>query len=98
MASVTLASPQQRLQHLSLNILSFNVCYLLGNTLAQQQAITRHVALPFETQIPFLQWMIVPYLSSGLFFCLSFAWVRSVDQLSVLSQRLLLATVLASLV
>ncbi len=89
---------QHRLRHLLLNLIAFNVLYLLSNALASQQGVQRHIALPFESQIPFLQWMIVPYLSSGLFFCLSFAWVRTADQLRVLSQRLLLATVLAALV
>ncbi|MFZ6658087.1 phosphatase PAP2 family protein [Undibacterium sp. TJN19] len=66
--------------------------------LAQQAGVTRHLVFPFEADIPFLQWMIVPYLSSGIFFCLVFFSVNSVDELRMLSQRLLLATVLASMV
>jgi hypothetical protein len=42
--------------------------------------------------------MIVPYLSSGFFFCLVFFSVNNIDELRTLSQRLLLATVLASMV
>lgn len=92
------ATLPQRLRHLSLNVFSFSLCYLLANSLAQQQSITRHVALPFEVHIPFLQWMILPYLSSGLFFCLVFFRAASSDALRVVSQRLLLATVAAAMV
>jgi hypothetical protein len=88
---------QQRLRHFLLNLFAFSVCYLLANALAQQRAITRHLVFAFETHIPFLPWMIIPYLSSGIFFCLAFWRAGSIDQLRLLSQRMLLATVVASL-
>ncbi|GGC98244.1 hypothetical protein GCM10011396_52240 [Undibacterium terreum] len=79
-------------------MLLFNLCYLLANSLAQQQHIIRDIALPFERNTPFIEWMVIPYLSSGIFFVWSFLQVESREQLRVLSQRLLLATVCASLI
>ncbi|MEO6917802.1 MAG: phosphatase PAP2 family protein [Collimonas sp.] len=89
---------QMRGRHFIINLLAFALCYPLANLLAAQKHITRNVALPFESALPFVPWMIIPYLSSGFFFAISFAWVRSADDLRVLSQRLLLATVCATLV
>ncbi len=94
----TPATVPHRLRHWLLNSLAFGLCYLTANMLAQQQGVVRHAALSFEADIPFLQWMILPYLSSGLFFCLTFFVVRSQDQLRLLSQRLLLATVIAAFI
>lgn len=98
MASVPMVPVQHRLRHFFLNAIAFNCLYLLSNAHALQQGVQRHAAMAWEEQIPFLPWMIVPYLSSGLFFCLGFAWVQTGDQLRVLSQRLLLATMAAALV
>ncbi len=98
MASANSVTVEQRLLHAGVNGVVFGLCYLLANALAQQRGITRHVALVFDAHIPFLPWMVVPYLSSGLFFVAAFFVVRSRDDLRVLSQRLLTATVLAGLV
>ncbi|WP_394789285.1 phosphatase PAP2 family protein [Rhodoferax sp.] len=98
MAQVNSVAVQLRLVHGGLNCLVFSVCYLLAGSMAQRQAISRSIALPFEIHIPFLPWLVLPYLSSWLFFCLAFFAVRSPDALRVLSHRLLLATVLGCLV
>ncbi len=89
---------RHRLRHLLLNLVVFNGLYLLCNAVAQQAGVQRHWVLPWDAHVAFLPWMVIPYLSSGLFFCLGFFWVHSVDQLRLLSQRLLLATVLAAFV
>ena len=98
MESVTHAAWSMRWRHFLINSLAFALCYPLANLLAQRQNITRHIAFSFESTIPFLPWMIIPYLSSGIFFALSFAWMRGKDDLRVLSQRMLLATISASLI
>jgi membrane-associated phospholipid phosphatase len=87
-----------RMRHLLVNSLAFALAYPLTNHLAQQANAGRSIALPFDLLIPFVPWMIVPYLSSGIFFVLGFVWVRSKDEVRVLSQRLLLATVAAALI
>ena len=89
---------RQRLLHLGLNSLVFGICYLLANRLAQQQDVSRHVAVALDAQIPFWPWMLLPYLSSGLWLGAAFFALRSREGLRVFSQRLLLATVLAALV
>ncbi|MES2300007.1 MAG: phosphatase PAP2 family protein [Pseudomonadota bacterium] len=76
----------------------FSVCYLLANALALRQGVTRELVFPFEAAIPFLPAMVIPYLSSGLLFFLAFRYAASADALRLLSQRTLLATVLASFV
>lgn len=93
-----LATWPYRCRHLLLNALAFGLCYPLANLLALQHGITRGIALPFERSLPFLAWMIVPYACSGLLFCLCFMLVRSQAEVAVLSRRLLLATVTASLI
>ncbi|MCX7278810.1 MAG: phosphatase PAP2 family protein [Burkholderiales bacterium] len=98
MACVNGVTWQQRLTHLGLNSLAFLLCYVLANAWAQQQLTVRNVALAWDAHIPFLPWMVLPYASSGLFFCAAFFLVRSPDALRVLSQRLLLATAVAGAV
>lgn len=92
------ATKPQRLLHAGVNGIFFGLCYLLANGLAHERGITRNVALAFEVHMPFLPWMVLPYLSSGLFFVAAFFVVRTRDDLRVLSQRMLVATVLAGLV
>lgn len=98
MTSAAEPAGPQRLRLLLLNALVFALCYTAANALAQRQGVTRTLALPFEAQMPFLAWMIIPYMSSGLLFAASFGLVHSRDGLRMLSQRLLLATVGACLV
>lgn len=87
-----------RILHLLINLLAFSLIYPLANLLAQQSHVERSVVLLLDHAIPFVPWMIVPYMSSGLLLALSFLWVRSKDDVRVLSQRLLLATVVAAMV
>jgi hypothetical protein len=94
-ARATLA---QRLRHGLLNAVAFGLCYPAANLLAQQQGIGRSVATALDAHIVFVPWMVLPYMLSGVFFLGSFWAVGSVGALRVLSQRLLLATVLACLV
>ena len=92
-----LATWPERWRHFLINAVAFMLCYQISNSLALQHNISRNIALPFETNIPFLEWMIVPYLSSGIFFIWSFVQVKTLNELRVLSQRILLVTVCATL-
>ncbi len=89
---------RQRLMHFLLNGLVFCLCYPLANLLAHQQQAGRSLASTFDTAIPFLPWMVVPYASSGMLFVLVFFLVRTPEQLRVASRRLLLATIAGCLV
>lgn len=93
------ASPsmRERVVQLALNGMLFGLCYPLTNHLAHRQQAGRSVALPFEAELPFLQWMVLPYMTSGLFFVLSFLFVPGRAGLSALSRRLAFATVAACL-
>lgn len=88
----------QRLSHGLLNAVVFSLCYPAANLLAKQQGVSRSVATALDAHIPFVPWMVLPYMLSGVFFVGSFWVVGTVDALRVLSQRLLLATVLACLI
>ena len=88
----------QRWWHLALNGLVFSVCYPLANLLAHQQNTRRSFALASDAAVPFIAWMALPYLTSGLFFILVFFAMRTPEQLRVASRRLLLATVAGCLV
>ena len=94
-------TPGQRALPLALNAALFGICYPLTNYLAElihQQSGLRGVALPWESALPFLPWMVLPYMTSGLLFVLSFFLVRGRGQLSVLSRRVAFATLVACLV
>lgn len=88
----------ERLMQLALNAALFGVVYTLTNHAAQEAHITRNVAMLWETALPFLPWMIVPYMTSGLLFALSFLFARDRASLSALSQRMAFATMTAGLV
>ena len=92
------ATAQQRLAHLGITGGVFSLCYLLANALAQQRGIRRHIAFAWEAHTPFWPWMVLPYASSGILVCAALGLAPSQQGLRMLSQRLLLATVLAGLV
>lgn len=51
----------------------------------------------FEKYIPFIPWTIIPYMTSGLFFCLVFFLCTNKEQLKVLTQRMLFVTIIAGI-
>jgi len=57
-----------------------------------------NLATPFDNAIPFIPAMIVPYSWSLTLFVVSFFLVRTSTQLSLLSYRLILATIFACLI
>jgi len=91
-------SMRERLTQLALNGALFGLCYPLANHLAHRAGITRSVALPWDAALTFLPWMVLPYMTSGLLFVLSFLLAGSRAGLSALSRRVAFATVAACLV
>ena len=94
-------TPGQRALPLAMNAALFGICYPLTNhlaELAQQRSGLRGVAMPWEAALPFLPWMVLPYMTSGLLFVLSFLLVRGRGQLSALSRRVAFATIAACLI
>ncbi|MDH6251011.1 membrane-associated phospholipid phosphatase/rhodanese-related sulfurtransferase [Chryseobacterium sp. H1D6B] len=51
----------------------------------------------FEKWIPFIPWTIIPYMTSGLFFCAVFFFCSNKQQLQVLTKRLLFVTITAGI-
>jgi hypothetical protein len=98
MQTLVYASRSQRIRHFFANAIAFFLCYQTTNYLAHSKPALANVATAIDHHIPFFEWMVVPYLCSGLFFIGSFFIVNTLDDLRVLSQRMLLATVLAALV
>jgi membrane-associated phospholipid phosphatase/rhodanese-related sulfurtransferase len=86
---------------LGLNAALFGVCYPATNYLGhlkQQQTSLGGVAMAWEAALPFMPWMVVPYMTSGLLFALSFLLVRGRGELSALSRRVAFATIVACLI
>lgn len=96
--STNLASFKLRLSYLALNASVFAIAYTLSNAYAAAHAPLASIAMTWERAIPFLPWMIVPYLSSGIFFVGSFFWLHRSDPLRLLSRRLLLCTAIACVI
>lgn len=88
----------ERWIQLALNGALFGVTYNLTNLAAQRADITRNIAMTWEANLPFIPWMIVPYMTSGLFFVLSFLLVPDRKALYALSQRIAFTTVTACLI
>lgn len=91
-----------RLQHLALSLLVFYLLYTLTNLYGAALYLINpshihNLALPLDHTIPFIPAMIVPYSWSLLLFCASFFMVRTSQQLSLLTRRLILATLFATL-
>jgi membrane-associated phospholipid phosphatase len=85
----------RRLLHLAANYAVFGIAYPLANLSAASRAAGRNVMLAWDTAIPFLPWMVVPYMTSGLLFAASFLLARSDEDLRTFSRRMLFTTVTA---
>jgi membrane-associated phospholipid phosphatase/protein-tyrosine phosphatase len=96
-------SKSTRFRHLALALsifyLLYNVTTLYSVSLYKLYPSTIHnLATPFDSAIPFIPAMIVPYSWSLILFVVSFFLVRTSTQLSLLSYRLILATIFACLI
>ena len=92
-----------RFKHLGLALSIFYLLYNLTTvysvslyTLYPSQIY--NLATPFDSMIPFIPAMIVPYSWSLILFVASFFLVRTSTQLSLLSYRLILTTIFACLI
>ncbi|MEO8298116.1 MAG: phosphatase PAP2 family protein [Burkholderiales bacterium] len=91
-------SGMSRLVWMAVNALVFQLAYSVCNAAAQRVQVTRHVATAWDAQLPFVAWMILPYLSSVPLLMLGFAVAVDRQALRTYSQRLLLTSVLGCLV
>lgn len=92
-----------RIGHLTAALLLFALLYSLTNHYSAAlfdccSERIHYVATSLDSSLPFIAAMIVPYSWSMILFIASFFMVRTPSQLSSLSSRLILATLLATLI
>ncbi|HCA08238.1 phosphatase PAP2/dual specificity phosphatase family protein [Chryseobacterium sp.] len=94
----------ERRPTLKQQIFSFALCAIVFTTVYNFAAwyTSRAEKVPsfvfdFEKHIPFLSWSIIPYMTSGIFFCAVFFFCRDKEQLAVLTKRMLFTTASAGL-
>lgn len=83
----------QRLIALLICGIVFLAVYQLAGMYASGLPYVPSFVFPFEKQMPFLPWMVIPYMTSGVFFILIFFAVRQRDELILLFGRMLFITV-----
>jgi len=98
-----LLNPSTRFRHLGLALAIFYLLYNLTTFYSVSlyklyPSKVHNLATPFDSTIPFIPAMIVPYSWSLVLFVVSFFLVRTSTQLSLLTYRLILATVFACLI
>ena len=89
-----------RFKHLSMALSTFYLLYNLTTLYSASlyklyPAQIHNLVTPFDDVMPFIPVMIIPYSWSLILFVASFFLVRTAAQLSILTRRLILATVFA---
>ncbi|MCC8152897.1 MAG: phosphatase PAP2/dual specificity phosphatase family protein [Tannerellaceae bacterium] len=95
---ITYASLLERVSWLCIFYLLFSVIYGFTGWYTSGLPDVPSVVLDFEHRIPFLSWMVLPYMSSGVFFVYVFYLASSKKDLYLLVKRLVFATVVAGIV
>lgn len=75
--------------------LFFQLTYSAAALHAANQATVSSFVFPFEHFMPFVSWMIIPYMSSGLFFALVPFCCRSREELWVYTKRFSFITIVS---
>jgi membrane-associated phospholipid phosphatase len=88
----------RRLALLAINGVAFQLLYGACSVAAARAGVTRAIATPWDAAVPFVPWMLVPYMSSVPTLVLAFLLAPDRQSLRALSERGLLATALATLV
>jgi membrane-associated phospholipid phosphatase len=96
--SSTEAPLLKRLRLLCINALVFVICYEGASRYAANRKASVRIyslAFDFESDMPFIPWMLVPYMTLWIVFAASFLCIKSPQALQTHHQRTLLATVMA---
>ncbi|WP_433902184.1 hypothetical protein [Sphingobacterium puteale] len=78
-------------------LLLFQLTYSYTAAYASSLAAVPSFVFDFEQHIPFIPWMILPYMSSGLFFCLVPFYCRQKGELLCYAKRFTFVTLIAVL-
>jgi membrane-associated phospholipid phosphatase len=89
---------QQRLTLMALNGVLFQALYSACNFAAARAGVTRHIATSWDAAVPFVPWMLVPYMTSVPLLVMAFLFTPTWQSLRALSQRCMLATVVGTLI
>lgn len=93
----TRASFKERLICLLISNLVFYVIYNFAGYYSSKVQYVQSFVLDFEKYIPFTAWMIIPYMSSGLFFAAVFFIAKTKNDLYVLTKRINFISILSGL-
>lgn len=80
---------------LSLQFILFTLIYTITNWYAASQGVTESIISVFDLSLPFIEWMIIPYLSSAIYFVIAFFYVNDPLKYQQLNQHLIFATLIA---
>lgn len=88
---------QQKIYALLLCSIAFMMVYNYAAWHISKLSEVPSFVFDFEKHIPFIPWSIIPYMTSGIFFCLVFFLCKNKEQLKNLVQRMLFVTLAAGL-
>lgn len=91
------ASIKAKLGGLCLSYILFLIIYNFCGWYASNLENVGSFVFRFEDNIPFLAWVIVPYMSSGLFFALIFFMCSGQKELLLLTKRINFVTIVSGL-
>ncbi len=92
------SSFQERLLHFGINNILFTVLYIFSNYYASTVEVVNSIYLPWEQSIPFIEWTIIPYFTSCIFFSLQFLIENNREKLYLLSKRVAFVTIMSTTV
>lgn len=88
---------KQQLLAAAISYIVFLLVYIPTGWYASELEYVPSVVFPVERYIPFLPWMIIPYMSSGLFFILIFFMLNRKDELLIFFKRITFITVFSGI-
>jgi protein-tyrosine phosphatase len=90
-------SLHKRLSYLLLSYILFLIIYNFSAWYALHFEKSDSFVFSFEKHIPFVPWMIIPYMTSGLLFTLVFFFCSSEKDLMLLTKRINFTTIVSGL-
>jgi len=91
----TTISVQKKISVTVICSIVFGVVYNFSAWYASTLTYVPSCVFSFEKYIPFMPWTIIPYMTSGIFFCTVFFFCKSKEQLSSILKRLLFIIIVA---
>ena len=80
---------------LSLQFILFSLIYTITNWYSASQGVTESIISIFDLSLPFIEWMIIPYLSSAIYFVTAFFYINDTLKYQQLNQHLIFAILIS---